>query len=301
MADSTITIAGAGTIVAQPQPGGSAAEGLTPAAWAGRPARLARMDRLCALALCAADTALLDGKITPERVSGERAAVTLGTAYGCHATNEQYFRGLVAEEPSPRLFAYTLPSSPVGEISIHYRILGPATTLAPGLTAGVEALLDGARHLSAGRADRVLAVVADVGTPLLERVTGMQPLKDRAAAVLLERAGERVRVRLLGGDSAFSPENRAEAVRAAIEGALASAGVTAAAIDRLVATERKDDVPARAAGVTAPLCTFSDEALATGPVATAVSLFATSGHQRILVVAGDPAGRGAAAVLETRT
>src|SRR5262245_28681736 len=80
---------------------------LKPERWAGRAARLARMDRLCALALVAADAALLDAGVDPARAAGERLAVVVGTAFGCHATNEEYERGRRAEGPSPRLFAYT--------------------------------------------------------------------------------------------------------------------------------------------------------------------------------------------------
>ncbi len=100
------------------------------------------MDRLCALALVAADGALCDAGVPTH--DSERTAIVLGTAYGCHATNEEYYRGLLREGASPRLFAYTLPSSPVGEISIHHGIRGPATTVASGLHAGLAALGEGA-------------------------------------------------------------------------------------------------------------------------------------------------------------
>jgi 3-oxoacyl-[acyl-carrier-protein] synthase II len=90
-------------------------EPLQPARWADKPAKLSRMDRLCALALVAADGAVIDAGCP--KLDGERTAVVFGSAYGCHATNEDYYRGLMREGPagaSPRLFAYTLPSSPAG-------------------------------------------------------------------------------------------------------------------------------------------------------------------------------------------
>lgn len=185
-------------------------EPLQPARWADKPARLQRMDRLCALALVAADGAILDaGGPKPD-------AVVFGSAYGCHATNEDYYRGLLREGPagaSPRLFAYTLPSSPAGEISIHYGIRGPATTAVPGWHAGLAALIEGAQHLRAGRADRVLVVAAEVASELLQKLVG-GTVRDASAAVLLARTG---RARLATFDEHFGddPAERAETLSVA--------------------------------------------------------------------------------------
>jgi len=173
---------------------GPTKEPLTPERWAGTPARLSRMDRLCALALVAADGALLDAGAPP--LDPDRTAVVFGTAYGCHATNEDYYRGLLKEGlsgASPRLFAYTLPSSPVGEISIHYNIRGPATCCAPGWHAALAALAEGAAHLRTGRADRVIVVAAEVASELLQQITG-GPVRDASAAVILERKAGKARL-----------------------------------------------------------------------------------------------------------
>ena len=129
-------------------------------------------------------------------LDGERTAIVFGTAYGCHATNEDYYRGWLKEGlagASPRLFAYTLPSSPAGEISIHYGIRGPATTVAPGLHAGLAAVAEGVQHLHSGRADRVIVVAAEVASALLEQLLGA-PVRDSAAAVVLDRGPGRARV-----------------------------------------------------------------------------------------------------------
>jgi hypothetical protein len=195
---SDIVLTGAAAWVAQET--GASKQSLTPAKWAGPPARLARMDRLCALALVAADGALLDAG--SPALDGERTAIVLGTAYGCHATNEEYYRGLLGEGPSPRLFAYTLPSSPVGEISIHHGIRGPATTIASGLHAGLAALADGIRHLSTGRADRVIVVAAEVATALHEQILGRR-LRDAAAALVLERDPRQKKARIIGVEESF--------------------------------------------------------------------------------------------------
>jgi 3-oxoacyl-[acyl-carrier-protein] synthase II len=263
---------------------------LIPERWAGAPARLARMDRLCALALVACDGALLDAGLLPARPEwhGERTAIVFGTAYGCHATNEDYYRGLLREGPtgaSPRLFAYTLPSSPVGEVSIHYGIRGPATALSNGLTSGLDALADGAALLHAGRADRVLVCAADVATPLLARLLApagdVEPLfaadalVDGAAALLLERAadaavrGASPRARVLASAATFHAGARAAAVSAAIAQALAEADVGAAAVHRLLAAPA-DAAVARARGVvTASAAADAAASAAQGAVAGA--------------------------------
>ena len=215
---------------------------ITPSRWAGNAARLSRMDRLCALALVACDAALVDAALAPATPewNGERTAIVLGTAYGCHATNEDYYRGLLREGPagaSPRLFAYTLPSSPVGEISIHYGVRGPTLVLANGLTSGVDALAEGVALVAEGRADRALVCAAEVATPLLAQLVGGE-LVDAAAAIVVERAadasarGASPRGRLLAAASTFEAGARDSAVRNAIARALASADVSAGAIRR---------------------------------------------------------------------
>jgi hypothetical protein len=211
-----ISVRGVSSVVCAPK------ESLQPARWAAQPARLARMDRLCALGLVAVDGALLDAGLPDGTWNGERTAIAFGTAYGCHATNEEYYRGLLAQGAagaSPRLFAYTLPSSPAGEISIHYGVRGPATTLAPGLTAGLAAVVDGVRQIAAGRADRVLVAAAEVATPLLSQLVGAE-LNDGAAALVLE-AGDGGTGRIVACAESFvagRPEEAAARVRAALGG-----------------------------------------------------------------------------------
>lgn len=277
---------------------------ITPDRWAGTPAKLARMDRLCALALVAADGALLDAGLSPQAPewNGERTAVVLGTAYGCHATNEEFYRGLLAggaSGASPRLFAYTLPSSPVGEISIHYAIRGPATAVAPGLTAGLAALGSGLRELHSGRADRVLVVAAEVATPLLQELVGNGqtiPLKDGAAALVLDRAGSATaRGRLVATRSAFAANDGAAAVHEATHQLLTAAAVPPSAINRVLGDPAAASA-LRPLGVDAPVDPAASATLGAAPL-LAVTRFLESGAGLALAVAADPEGNGAAALL----
>jgi 3-oxoacyl-[acyl-carrier-protein] synthase II len=269
---------------------------ITPARWVGNPARLSRMDRLCALALVACDGALGDAALAPAAPewNGERTAIVLGTAYGCHATNEDYYRGLVREGTagaSPRLFAYTLPSSPVGEISIHYGVRGPTLVLANGLASGVDALAEGVALVAEGRADRALVCAAEVATPLLGAIVvdaalGDAALVDAAAAIVVERAadaaarGATPRGRLVANAAAFAAGDGAGALRNAAAAALAAADVAADAVRRLDA----------AAAVPGALG-------AAALVALARALLAGERDALILVSAGDDGGAASAAVV----
>jgi hypothetical protein len=288
---SPFVITGAAQLVSAPK------ASIAPQRWSGTPAKLARMDRLCALALVACDGALLDAGTTAE---GERTAVVLGTAFGCHATNEDYYRGVVAggaAAASPRLFAYTLPSSPVGEVSIHFAIRGPAVAVAPGLTAGLDAIAAAQRELSAGRADRALIVAADVATPLGERLHGT-PILDGAAALFVEPAGDRrARGRVLACASAFAAGSPADALCEAARRLLADAGVGAGAIARVCG--RPADVAAlRAIDLAAPAdSTLADgDTLGAAPL-RAVARFLAGGAGSALFVASDPEGAASVALV----
>ncbi len=281
----------AARVVASRAPGASTASGLEPTRWAGAPARLARMDRLCALALTACDACLLDGALAPGGAAWdpERTAIVLGSAFGCHATNEEFYRGQLAGAPSPRLFAYTLPSSPVGEIAIHYQARGVCLTIASGLAAGVEALAWGLRLVRSGRADRVLVVAADAATPLLAELNGLtnSPTGDESAAWLLERAdhartrGATARVRLLRSASHFVASDRAAAREAATRELVDNGAPAKIFANDAAATTRASELVATMAP--APL------------IAATAWLAAPTG--RAVVAAGDPAGGGAAVLL----
>ncbi|HEX2571045.1 MAG TPA: beta-ketoacyl synthase N-terminal-like domain-containing protein [Polyangia bacterium] len=198
------------------------------------------MDRLCALALTAVEAALQDAGWTPATWApwaaerGERVGVVFGTAYGCHATNEEFYRGLLAEGPrgaSPRLFAYTLPSSPLGEISIHIGARGPAQTLASGGHAGLEAVGHAGALCRAGRADVVLAVAAEVGGGTLGAL-GLHAYEG-AVALVLERGesarerGARARAGVVDARSSFcagAPGQATASVGATLLAPLGGAG-----------------------------------------------------------------------------
>lgn len=297
-----------GTAAIQPPPQDNSAQGITPPRWAGAPARLARMDRLCALALVAVDGALLDAGLDPRQPTfvGGETAVVFGTAYGCHATNEEYYKTFLTDglqSASPRLFAYTLPSSPVGEITIHYGVTGPASALAQGLTAGLDALLDGMRQIERGRCQRSLIVAADVATPLLGRLLedeGLSgPFFDGSAGVVVEPSssaearGRAPRGRVLGLASCFSSGQRATAIREATRLACQMAGASAESVEAIYGPT----VDASAIGLNREQHDLAPSTLAAAPLHN-LCHFLEHGRGRALIAIGDPEGTAAVALVE---
>lgn len=202
-------------------------------------ARMARMDHLCALAVLAAEGALVDagrrGPDAPRPLAAllpERVAVVAGTRFGCHATNADYYRGLLADPDlgaSPRLFAYTLPSSPLGEVCIHLGAKGPARALASGRHAGVEALCEAAALCAAGLADVAVVVAVETGGGVLAEL-GLS-CEDGAVALVVEPVSttseqpDWARAVLLGAGCAYFDGAPTAAGVAARERAFADAGL----------------------------------------------------------------------------
>jgi hypothetical protein len=198
-----------------------------------RPPRLGRMDRQCVLALLAAEAALVDAGIDPTSWPAtwrsERVAVAVGTAFGCHATNADYYRGLIEGGPrnaSPRLFAYTLPSSPLGEVTIHFGARGPAETVGSGAHAGLDAVARAAARCARGEADVAIAVVLEVEGATLPSLGLRCP--GGAVALVIERTAERGRAILVGSGGAFDPDAPHSAAAAATARAVGDAGLAQA-------------------------------------------------------------------------
>lgn len=159
--------------------------------WCSPPRRPGRMDRASLHALWAAHEALR-AVSPPERAS---LALVLGTALGCAEVNELYHRGLVvdgADHASPALFAQTIPSGPLGEVSIATGARGPAMTVMAGRCSAAAALASARRTLLTGRADRVLVIASDAIGEDREPVRaarGEAPGAEATVAMLLERDG----------------------------------------------------------------------------------------------------------------
>jgi len=292
-----------------------------PAAWGCPAPRLARMDRFSQVTFLAAHEAFVAAGLPAQAPPRERLGLCLGTAYGCHAVNEAYYRGFLrdgARGASPRLFAATLPSSPLGELAIGLDARGPALALTEGWHAGLQAVAEAARLCHRGRAAVVLAggsdVLSDTLTGLLADWGHRLDLAEGAVFVVVEQAaaararGARPFAAVLGAGGAFAPvPARGLPFELAAAAALREAGLAPAAITRrLVAraplTPPPDGAgPAGATGpatgpATDPAARFGVTLGAGGALAVALALQEELDGPT-LVGATDPLGGAAALVL----
>jgi 3-oxoacyl-(acyl-carrier-protein) synthase len=119
---------------------------------ASDPSRFARMDLMCRLGLMAAE--LLDAGFEAMPDSPRDAiGVCVETFTGSLDTDVRFL-----QTPRPSLFAYTLPSTVVGEICIRYRLKGPVLCLVAADGSGSGAMAEGAEWLREGDADACLCL-----------------------------------------------------------------------------------------------------------------------------------------------
>lgn len=201
-------------------------------------ARAVRAERVTQLALAAAGGALaqaghaaLDGPLRAQH------GVALGTAFGCFLTNAAYQRRLAADgarAASPRLFAATVSNAAAGEVSIAFRLGGPAVTVTAGAAAGLLAIGHAADLVASGRAAAMVAGGMDARGADLDRWLGDGGLggaamREAAAVVVLEPAEAAGRcAAVLGHAAGFAPPGDGAAVAAVLRCALADAGVAPA-------------------------------------------------------------------------
>jgi 3-oxoacyl-(acyl-carrier-protein) synthase len=119
---------------------------------ASDPSRFARMDLMCRIGLMAAE--LLDaGFDAMSEARRERVGVCVETFTGSLDTDVRFL-----QTPRPSLFAYTLPSTVVGEICIRYRLKGPVLCLVAPDGAGSGALAEAADWLRQNDADACICL-----------------------------------------------------------------------------------------------------------------------------------------------
>jgi 3-oxoacyl-(acyl-carrier-protein) synthase len=142
--------------------------------------RFGRMDLLSQLALVSVECLAINF----ETLDRSRTAVCMSVSAGSLATDIEYWKGRKElGGPSPTLFAYTLPSSAIGEIAIRYRLKGPNLCF-----VGSDAMLmTEARDLiERGEADGCICVASNVITKAASAMTGLKPAL-QARAVFLVR------------------------------------------------------------------------------------------------------------------
>jgi hypothetical protein len=136
------------------------------------------------------------------------------------------------EDLAPSVFAATVHNTVNGELAIALGLGGVSETIVSGRSAGLEALILGARRVAGGDADRILVVAAEGVDDAMrvaweeeklafgERAAGVE-LVETGAAVLLEAEeissnGEerkKERIRFVEGCLFFEPDARRAAAR----------------------------------------------------------------------------------------
>jgi 3-oxoacyl-(acyl-carrier-protein) synthase len=150
------------------------------------PTRFLRMDLMCRLGFMAVE--LLGGALDalPDECRS-RVGICLESYTGSLDTDIRF-----ALTPRPSIFAYTLPSTVIGEICIRFRLKGPVLSLVSAVPGGGDALGEATDWLQRGDADSVLCFSIEA----MNRATaGAVPLPPElcsagwhAGAVLLARA-----------------------------------------------------------------------------------------------------------------
>jgi 3-oxoacyl-(acyl-carrier-protein) synthase len=142
--------------------------------------RFGRMDLLSQLSLLSVESLGLDFEI----LDRSRIAVCTSVTAGSLATDIDYWKGRNdVGGPSPTLFAYTLPSSAIGEIAIRYRLTGPNLCF-----VGSDAMLlaEAKDLIERNEVDACLCVVCEAITPAASELVRV-PAKAMARAVFLAR------------------------------------------------------------------------------------------------------------------
>lgn len=116
------------------------------------PSRFLRMDLMCRLGFMAAELLAVDFDTLPE-ARRKRLGVCVESFTGSLDTDIRF-----AQTPRPSIFAYTLPSTVIGEICIRHRLKGPVLSLISPDTDGTNALTEAADWLRADDAEMVLCL-----------------------------------------------------------------------------------------------------------------------------------------------
>jgi 3-oxoacyl-(acyl-carrier-protein) synthase len=119
------------------------------------PSRFLRMDLMCRLGFLAAELLAVDFDALSD-ARRERLGVCVESFTGSLDTDIRF-----AQTPRPSIFAYTLPSTVIGEICIRHRLKGPVLSLISPDTNGVNVLAEAAEWLRDGDAEMVLCLAIE--------------------------------------------------------------------------------------------------------------------------------------------
>ena len=161
------------------------------------PSRFLRMDLMCRLGFMAAELLAVNFDAMTD-TNREQLGVCVESFTGSLDTDIRF-----AQTPRPSIFAYTLPSTVIGEICIRYRLKGPVLSLISPDANGAGVLTEAAEWLRAGDAEMVLCL----GIEAINRSTvnailfpeNLLPRGWHGAALLLGRPDNSPRERSFSG------------------------------------------------------------------------------------------------------
>ena len=123
------------------------------------PSRFLRMDLMCRLGFMAAELLAINFDALPD-ARRDRVGVCVSSFTGCLDTDIRFVR-----MPRPSSFAYTLPSTVIGELCIRYRLKGPVLSLITAAPGGAASLTEALEWVKAGDADLALCLSLEAMNP----------------------------------------------------------------------------------------------------------------------------------------
>lgn len=151
-----------------------------------------RFDDFCVFTVAAVDAALEAAGLSVASLASVPHALVLGTALGCLESDHAFYLREIEPErhdPSPRIFAYTLPNIGLGEAAIRHRLIGEHLVVSAGRASGLAALAEAADLVARGNCEVVLALVIDaVGAGAGRLLHGTPGVRPRSAAFVVERS-----------------------------------------------------------------------------------------------------------------
>ena len=151
--------------------------------------RFGRLDAFSKLGLVALSLTLSDAGVTSYETRRPIGMIA-STRYGCLGTDVAYYRSVRNTDTpggSPHLFAYTLPSSFLGDAAICFNLTGPFLTLDGSPTAGRLGLVLAQDMLLLGQAEKMLVGACDLGLPV-ELTSGEESKPHALFFLLVENA-----------------------------------------------------------------------------------------------------------------
>lgn len=121
---------------------------------------LRRLDRFVQYALIAAELALKDAGLEPEKLNPERVGTLVGTGIGGMETWEAQSKVLLEKGPgriSPFFIPMMIANMASAHIAMRYGFHGPSSTVVTACATGSDALGNALRMIQLGEADVVLA------------------------------------------------------------------------------------------------------------------------------------------------